>query len=656
MSVGFRSSQGSRRALVVPGNPSTALRAALAAVALCVAAASLGAASVVGREPGLDPSDVVLVFDFSDSILRSKSGANVEFARALDKIADRVKETSADLVKGHATISFEAFGRKAVLYERCTDIALSDNSAEVQRLEGCLRSIAREYRAGKSAPIAKKVGSTATDHVAALTKAATLLPPGAARPAVIFFTDGQNDPPGSTRDKEDVAAKIRPRYKGHDPLAILPVGLGKIATKFETELQAIHIQNFRGMDPCAGRERFEWPRVVFPSPEAAGLQVAVALQEVTCSFTVKPTPTPSPTPTPVPTPIPAKPGAPQAVAAEPTNEGLHLTWQAPANPGTGSVTGYFVHCRRTDTGSWGPQRATGSTLAEDQLNGLEAGYPYECQVAANNAVGQGDWSASSAATAPLGLPPAPGKPSAEAGNAQARVSVPDPGQLSGLADSYRFECADAEAGAPIAARAAERSTTVTGLTNGNEYTCVAYAENHLGQSSASPVSDSFRPCSNLFECSPWTRWFSLLLGLLLAFALAWLLIHWLRGPRHWFVAVLDGGEATRLGWGPKIGARIEREGTGFVVKSYRSPTAPIRVRDRGGDFVDLTSPEGQTRVRPGQSATVTDDDGGTHDLVLRRYSQPPKSPKVPGVDDDPWSSSTTGASTNTSSPTDDSAW
>ena len=339
----------------------------------------------------------------------SKTGANLEFAQALDKIADRVAETPPTWSKGDATISVEAFGRKAIPYAGCTDITLANNPAEVERLEECLRSIARQYRAGRSAPIAAKVGASDTDHVAALRKAATFLPAGSRRPAVIFFTDGQNDPPGKARDKEDVAARIQPLYQAYDPLAILPVGLGEVATQFETELQAIHIQNFRGMDPCAGRERFEWPEVVFPSPEAAGDAVALALQEVTCSFTVAPTPTPTPTPTPVPTPAPAAPGPPQGVAAEPTNEGLLLTWMAPASIGTSPITGYTVHCRRADTGAWGTPTTAGSTLTETQLNGLEPGYPYECQVAAINSVGQGPWSAATIAVAPLGLPPGAGQ-------------------------------------------------------------------------------------------------------------------------------------------------------------------------------------------------------------------------------------------------------
>ena len=56
-----------------------------------------------------------------------------------------------------------------------------------------------------------------------------------------------------------------------------------------------------------GPQSFAWPEVVFPSADDAGTAVALALQEVTCSFTVAPTPTPGPTPTAVPTAAPPTP-------------------------------------------------------------------------------------------------------------------------------------------------------------------------------------------------------------------------------------------------------------------------------------------------------------------------------------------------------------
>lgn len=657
MNVGRRSGLAPRRVLGAPRGSANALRAAVASVALCVAAV-LGAGSVLGEESALDPSDVVLAFDFSNSILFSGDKANEEFATALRKIADRVALKSDDLMAGDATISFEAFGGKAVTIEGCTQLSLHDNPNAVGQFETCLRDIASEYDLGRKSSLRKKVGPADTDHVAALEKAAGLLPVTSGRPAVIFFTDGRNEPADAARAGEDVAAEIQPFFADFQHIAILPVGLGPEAPAFVKELEAI--RTIRGMEACGGQETLTWSDVVFPSPRGAGLAVATALQKVTCSYLVEtpsptpePSPTPTPTPTPVPTPVPSAPGPPQGAAAEPTNEGLFLTWAAPASIGTSPITGYTVHCRRSDTGAWEPPTTAGSTITQAQLNGLEPGYPYECQVAAINSVGQGSWSAATTAVAPLGLPPTPGKPSTEAGDSQVAVSVADPGDLSVLVKSYLFECADGQGGAPVVQPAPDRSTTVTGLMNGTEYTCKAYAENDLGRSPASSSSDAFRPCSNLFECHPATRWLALLLALLLLALLAWLLAAFVRGPRRWLTAVLDDGDTTGLGWGPKLGARIERDDGAFAMRSDRRPTAPFRLRDLRGEHVEVTSAGTTSKVRPGQSTQVTDDEGIAHNLILRRYSRPPKPPKPP--EEDPWSSTSRSSASNTAS-ADEEVW
>ncbi|MEP6638258.1 MAG: hypothetical protein ABJC39_02830, partial [Chloroflexota bacterium] len=55
-----------------------------------------------------DRSEVVLVFDFSASILNDKANRN-RFGAALEGIAARVEATSADLVAGDATVSIVQF-------------------------------------------------------------------------------------------------------------------------------------------------------------------------------------------------------------------------------------------------------------------------------------------------------------------------------------------------------------------------------------------------------------------------------------------------------------------------------------------------------------------------------------------------------------------
>src|SRR6266550_4139753 len=92
---------------------STAFVALLLSVAFGLLAGGVGS---VAAQTAQDPSDVVLVFDVSDSILESDDGTNVEFATALEDIADRVEVIAGDLAAGNATVSFVAFGRQAIPY------------------------------------------------------------------------------------------------------------------------------------------------------------------------------------------------------------------------------------------------------------------------------------------------------------------------------------------------------------------------------------------------------------------------------------------------------------------------------------------------------------------------------------------------------------
>src|SRR5258705_7089615 len=96
--------------------PSMARRStALVALVLSTAFGMLaGGVGLVAAQTAQDPSDVVLVFDVSDSILQSGDGTNVEFATALEDIADRVGFIADDLAPGNPPVSFLPFGRPAI--------------------------------------------------------------------------------------------------------------------------------------------------------------------------------------------------------------------------------------------------------------------------------------------------------------------------------------------------------------------------------------------------------------------------------------------------------------------------------------------------------------------------------------------------------------
>ena len=65
----------------------------------------------------------------------------------------------------------------------------------------------------------------------------------------------------------------------------------------------------KDMPACVSGATFDWPQVVFESPDQAGNAVGVALQDATCTFTVAPHPSATPGPPPaVPGAVPGDPG------------------------------------------------------------------------------------------------------------------------------------------------------------------------------------------------------------------------------------------------------------------------------------------------------------------------------------------------------------
>lgn len=595
--------------------------ALLASVALGAAAGS----SVIAGVTGTEPSDVVLVFDVSNSILLSEDGLNVEFADALDGIADRVEVVAADLAAGNAEISFIVFGRQAVQYPaNCGGLDLHDDPAAITRFEECLRSIAGEYRAGADAPVRQRINTQNTDHVAALREAADLLPAGSSRKAVIFFTDGEHDPPGTSRDNENVVARVTPAFAGLTPLAVLPVGLGARAGAFESELTAIYQAFFRDMAPCVGRASFAWPQVVFPSADAAGTAVALALQEVTCSFTVAPTPIP----TPVPTPTPATFEAPTGVRVLAGDRFLTIQWTPPST-GADAITDYIVRCSPTSGGDPIESAEGVSIDLETEITGLVPGTSYTCEVAATDGTTIGPWSPPSAAVIVLGLPSAPSQPRVETLDGAARLSVDALGAGGIPVEQYIFECKNA-AGQPAQAVGQTPTVVVTGLTNGQTFTCVGYAENSVGRSPPSPASASFTPCGGLFDCNPWMKF--ALAGVVIAGLLGVAAVfagQYQRRNRAWITAQVDGGENLPLGWGPELGVRLVQDEAGWSATPLPPEGAAVRVRYEGENRFAVTSGTRIVRVHQGDPSSVKDDTGAFHQLILRRYRGKPNDRSAP---------------------------
>jgi hypothetical protein len=590
-------------------------------VATIVAAALLvggGLASSVVAQPAPDRSEVVLVLDFSASILEDATNRN-RFGAALERIADRVDETSADLVAGDATLSIVQFATKAVDYPGCADLRLLGSGPTVARFANCLRSVAGAYRRGLNPALTRKIGID-TNYVAAMEQAARHLPSDAVRPTLVLFTDGKHDVRGVPVSR---VRAVRDRLFGsRSPFALLPVGMGLDPKKRDALASGLdRLQIIRDMPACISGTAFVWPRVVFQSPTDAATAVAVALQDATCTFTVAPTPTPTPAPT---------PGAVQAIRLTAADGRIVLAWAAPRST-PAPIVDYRARCR-AGTGDWIESQEGVSTEPRATVEGLANGSAYRCEVAAIGTSSEGAWTTATITATPLGLPPAPGKPSVEGQDGALQVSVPpvDGADTSG----YHYECSPDQGGtwpAQVDVNTANATVGQVGnLTNGMAYVCRAFAVNASGLSGASPVSEAVTPCGSLFQCNPVLGPIVGILGILALAGLLVALVALYRDRRSGYVvAVVDVVHIANLGRGSRLGigfvrSPISKRVTGIVAD--RGPNADIRIRHLGGDRFEVIDRVGRHVTTPGEPILAADSVGARHELVLRAFATKAASP------------------------------
>ena len=569
--------------------------------------------STVAAAENPDPSDVVIVLDFSASILDEPTDRN-RFAAALDRIADRVDETSADLVKGDTTVSIVQFASKAADYPRCVGIKLLGSSAAVTKFSGCLRSVARAYRTGLGRTLTRRIGID-TNYVAAMNRAATHLPADAVRPALILFTDGRHDVKGVPASQVRIT---RDRLFGsRSPFALLPVGMGlDPASRRGLESGLAGMRLVTDMPACVSGSTFDWPQVVFDSPADAGNAVAVALQNATCTFTVVPPPPPPPKPV---------VGAVRAIRLTAGDGQIALRWTAPlATPTTEEVVDYRARCRAGD-GEWIESKDDRSLDTETVVEGLTNGVEYQCEVAAVGAGTEPRWIPALGAVAPLAPPEAPAKPSVQAADHQLAISLPGAGPT---VSGYRYECSS-DGGATwswsVLVGASDPSGQINGVPNSVQYVCRAYATNAVGVSPASAVSDAVFPCGSLLECNPILQPIVAILGGLAAVGLlAIFVMFYRRRPRGYVVAVVDVTHSANLGSGTRFGIDVVRDPdtrnvTGIVPS--KAPKPDIRIRQlRGGRFI-VTDRSGRHEAKSGEPIVAIDSRGGRHQLILHAFDR-----------------------------------
>ena len=561
-----------------------------------------------------DPSDVVIVLDFSASILDEPTDRN-RFAAALDRIADRVDETSSDLIAGDTTVSIVQFASKAADVPRCAELKLLGNPAAVSRFAGCLRLVARAYRTGRGRTLTSRIGLD-TNYVAAMDRAARHLPADAVRPALILFTDGRHDVRGVPASQVRVT---RERLFGsRSPFALMPVGMGlDPAERPALERGLVSMRVVREMPPCVSGTTFDWPQVVFDSPADAGNAVAVALQNATCTFTVVPPPPPAPRPV---------VGAVRGIRLTAGDGQITLRWTPPLETSaTDTVVDYRARCRAGD-GPWIEARNDRSLETDAVVEGLENGVSYECEVAAVGAVAEPRWTAASTAVAPLGPPEAPGKPTVQAADHLLAISMTSP-TAQGVS-GYRYECSG-DGGATwswsVQVGATDPSGRISGVPNSVQYVCRAFATNLAGMSPASAVSDAVFPCGSALECNPILQPIVAVVGALAAIGLlAIFVMFYRRRPRGYVVAVVDVTHSANLGSGSRFGIDVVRDpDTKSVtgIAASKGPKPDIRVRQlRGGRF-EVTDRTGRHLANSGEPIVAIDARGGRHQLILHAFER-----------------------------------
>ena len=180
------------------------------------------------------------------------------------------------------------------------------------------------------------------------------------------------------------------------------------------------------------------------------------------------------------------PDPPTNVVATPGNGSADVTWDSPQSSGGSAITSYTVTSSPGNISITTPQlSATFSAL----VNGTQ----YTFTVFATNAIGDSIESTPSSPVTPATVPNAPLNPFAIAGNGEAQVLWDFP-VFDGGAPIINFTVISIPATTGPQSTADDSTTlTVTGLTNGTDYTFTVYATNLIGNSPASALTNPVTP-------------------------------------------------------------------------------------------------------------------------------------------------------------------
>ena len=566
----------------------SALAASIVAVALFASALVPSALAI-----GADKAEVVLVLDFSSSILDDATTRN-QFGAALERIADRVDETARDLIAGDTTISIVQFGAKAADVPSCDEIETLGSPFAVQtplRLPADRRCRVQEGRRRRADQVDRPRHELRRGDA------------GRRRPSAERRDPAHDDPlhrrqarrPGRAGRARSSPTRDR-LFGSRTPFALLPVGMGlKAAERPTLEAGLASLKTINDMPACSTGATMTWPDVVFQTPEDAGNAVAVALQNATCTFTAAPVATP-----------PGPSNAVENINLAPLDGAAAVDWDPPTTPATDPIVNYRVQC--TADGGGDPVATTQPASPDNStvVKGLTNGTAYTCEVAADTATKQGDWTKSDDTVTPAPVPSAPSKPSVTAADRAIKI---DAALGSGpAAAALRYECSS-DGGKTFPSTAdvqisAGTKAQIGGLKNGTAYVCQATATNDSGTGAASPLSDSVTPCDGFLECNGLVLPIAAGLGAVIAIAL--LLGFFVLGRNrtgNYVVAVVDTVHSANLGGGSDVGLALlggpyarQLEG----ISAAKGKNADVRIHKLRGDKFRVTDKRGSQEVHSGE--------------------------------------------------------
>ena len=184
------------------------------------------------------------------------------------------------------------------------------------------------------------------------------------------------------------------------------------------------------------------------------------------------------------TPAAQAPDAPDRPTLTPGNGKLEVSWSPPSTNGA-SISGYKLQYSEGNNGVWKPYNfASTSTTTSIPIPMLINGQPYQVQVGAISSAGDSDWSPIATGTPVAQAPDAPGRPTLTPGNAELEVSWTAPADNGASISDYdvRYQPTSAINWTDLNFVGVGTSTTITGLTNGLNYTVQVRATNSAGRS------------------------------------------------------------------------------------------------------------------------------------------------------------------------------